>query len=70
MKNRNPPPPIRYTTCTFPSGGPALAEANYRWPRSVSVGTYCCATSGDEVRTVKLLPPPVRFASQLASYWI
>ena len=39
---------------------------SYRWPRLVSVGRYCCATSGDDVKTVKLLPPPVRFASQLA----
>jgi uncharacterized membrane protein len=49
--------------------GIGYAYRDQRWPRLVSVGRYCCATSGDDVRTVKLLPPPVRFASQLASHW-
>ena len=38
-----------------------------RWPRLVSVGRYCCATSGEEVWTVKLLPP-VWPVSQLACH--
>ena len=46
-----------------------VTEIGQRWPRLVNVGRYCCATSGEEDRTVKLLPPPVRFASQLASHW-
>ena len=56
------PPPPR-------PGASEVTEIGQRWPRLVNVGRYCCATSGEEDRTVKLLPPPVRFASQLASHW-
>jgi len=51
------------------SGRSRVPPKDQRWPRLVSVGIYCCPTSGDEVSTVKLLPPPVRFASQLGSHW-
>ena len=60
------PRKISATAAAQPS---EVTEIGQRWPRLVNVGRYCCATSGEEDRTVKLLPPPVRFASQLASHW-
>ena len=70
-------PPLRGSRAVLPRKISATAaaqpsevtEIGQRWPRLVNVGRYCCATSGEEDRTVKLLPPPVRFASQLASHW-